>query len=47
VYENRVLRKILWLKEEEVTRDWRKLHSESNDEMCKECGTCGWERRDA
>jgi len=34
VFENRVLRKILWLKEEEVTRDWRKLHSEELYDLC-------------
>jgi len=28
VFENRVLRKISWLKKEDVTRDWRKLHNE-------------------
>jgi hypothetical protein len=28
VYENRRLRKIFGLKVDEVTRDWRRLHSE-------------------
>jgi len=28
VCENGVLREISWLKKEDVTRDWRKLHSE-------------------
>jgi len=26
LFENRVLRKIVWPKRDEVTRDWRKLH---------------------
>jgi len=26
VFENRVLRRIIWPKRDEVTRDWRKLH---------------------
>jgi hypothetical protein len=28
VFENRVLRKIFWLKRDEVTGKWRKLHNE-------------------
>jgi hypothetical protein len=35
VFENRVLRKILGPKRDEVTREWRKLHSEElNDLYC-------------
>jgi hypothetical protein len=29
VFENRVLRRIFGPKEEDVTREWRKLHNES------------------
>jgi len=28
VFENRALRRIFWPMRDEVTRDWRKLHSE-------------------
>jgi hypothetical protein len=31
VFENRVLRRIFGLKEDEETREWRKLH---NEELC-------------
>ena len=35
VFENRVLRKILWPKRDEVTRELRKLHNEElNDLYC-------------
>ena len=35
VFENRVLRMILWPKRDEVTGEWRKLHSEElNDLYC-------------
>jgi ferredoxin len=36
VFENRVLRTIFGTKREEVTGNWRKLHSE----MGGACGTC-------
>jgi len=28
VFENRMLKKIIWTKREEVKRDWRKMHNE-------------------
>ena len=28
VFENRVLRRVFWLKKDEVTGEWRKLHKE-------------------
>jgi hypothetical protein len=31
VFENRLLRRIFGPKRDEVTREWRKLHSELND----------------
>jgi len=35
VFENWVLRGIFWLKRDEVTREWRKLHNEElNDLYC-------------
>jgi hypothetical protein len=40
VFENRVLRRIFGPKRDEVTGDWRKLHSEAN-EVGGACGTHG------
>jgi len=35
VFENRVLRRIFWPKENELTGEWRKLHNEElNDLYC-------------
>jgi hypothetical protein len=34
VFENRMLRKILLPKRDEVTREWRKLHNEELDVLC-------------
>jgi hypothetical protein len=35
VFENSVLRRILWSKRDEVTGEWRKLHKEElNDMYC-------------
>jgi hypothetical protein len=34
VFENRVLRRIFWPKGEELTGEWRKLHTE---ELCNRC----------
>jgi hypothetical protein len=33
VFENRALRKIFWSKRDEVTREWRKLHSEELNDL--------------
>ena len=33
VFENRVLRRIFWLKRTEVTREWRKLHNEELNDL--------------
>jgi hypothetical protein len=33
LFENRVLRKLFWPKREEVTREWRELHSEELNDM--------------
>jgi len=33
VFENRVLRKILWPKRDEVTGEWRKLHNEELNDL--------------
>jgi hypothetical protein len=30
VFENRVLRKILWAKREEIRREWKRLHEQGN-----------------
>ena len=34
VFENRVLRRILGLKRDEVTGEWRKLHNEELNDLC-------------
>jgi hypothetical protein len=35
VFENRVLRRIIWPRRDEVTGEWRKLHNEElNDMYC-------------
>ena len=33
MFENRMLRKIVWPKREEVTRDWRKMYEEELHEL--------------
>jgi hypothetical protein len=33
VFENRVLRRVLGPKKDEVTRDWRKLHNEELSDL--------------
>jgi hypothetical protein len=33
VFENRTLRRIFWLKRDEVTGDWRKLHNEKPNDL--------------
>ena len=33
VFENRVLRRMFWLKRDEVTREWRKLHNEELSDL--------------
>ena len=33
VFENRVLRRILWPKRDEVTGEWRKLHNEELSDL--------------
>ena len=33
VFENRVLRRILWPKRDEVTGEWRKLHNEELNDL--------------
>jgi len=52
VFENRVLRRIFVPKRDEVTREWRKLHTEElNDlkieknEMGRACSAYGGEER--
>jgi hypothetical protein len=34
MFENRVLRRIFWPKRDEVTRKWRKLHTEELNVPC-------------
>jgi hypothetical protein len=34
VFENRVLRRILGPKKDEVTGEWRKLHNEALNDLC-------------
>ena len=38
--ENRVLRRIFWLKKDEVTGDWRKLHNEENNDLAAYAVLC-------
>ena len=33
MFENGVLRRIFWLKRDEVTREWRKLHNEELNDL--------------
>jgi hypothetical protein len=33
VFQNRVLRRIFWLKRDKVTEEWRKLHNEEPNEL--------------
>jgi len=33
VFENRVLRRIFWLKKDEVTEEWRKLYNEELNDL--------------
>jgi hypothetical protein len=33
VFENRVLRRIVWAKRDEVTGEWRKLHNEELNDL--------------
>jgi hypothetical protein len=41
VFENRVLRRIFGPKRDEVTGEWRKLHSEELHNLYGACGTHG------
>ena len=42
MFENRVLRRILWPKNDEVTGDWGKLHNEGGEKIEKNevAGAC-------
>ena len=42
VFENRVLRRVLGPKRDEVTREWRKLHNEASVICTPYRILCGW-----
>jgi hypothetical protein len=46
VFENRVLRRVFGPKRDEVTGEWRRLHSEELNDLYSDPIMCGWLNRE-